>query len=71
MVSITAMSIFLGRAASLVTAFSLARSNCAADGRPTSSSAPTPWCNWARAGRSTPGSTASTSDPKAAAASFT
>ena len=47
------------------TAASAARSTLAAVGRPTSSSAPTPWCSWARALRSTAGSTALTSEPLA------
>ena len=38
--------------------------------RRTNSSAPTPWCICARAARSTPGSTASTSEPDIASASF-
>ena len=43
---------------------------CAAAGRPTSSSAPTPWWICERAWRSTAGSTASTSEPASASASF-
>ena len=49
---------------------SLARSTRAGPGRPTSSSAPTPWCSCARAERSIAGSTVSTSEPASASASF-
>jgi hypothetical protein len=51
-------------------AASLARSTSAAVGRPTSSSAPTPWWIWARALRSTAGSTLSTSEAPRASDSF-
>ena len=60
----------LGRAMKRCTAFSLARSTRAGPGRPIISSAPTPWCSCARAARSTAGSTASTSEPETASASF-
>jgi hypothetical protein len=51
-------------------AASLARRTIAAAGRPTSSSAPTPWWICDLAVRSTPGSTESMSEPVTASASF-